>query len=81
MDMSASEYREFLSTFGFTMNYMKKWLNQVFFRPGLKAPFTIDELETEVKFADGTMHLLLSVNQRAADFFEKEFWMSDEDWA
>lgn len=27
MDMSPQEYKEFISTFGFTMNFMKKWLN------------------------------------------------------
>jgi hypothetical protein len=35
MDMTTNEYREFLSTFGFTMNYMKKWLNEVVFRDGI----------------------------------------------
>jgi hypothetical protein len=27
LDITENEYREFLSTFGFSMNFMKKWLN------------------------------------------------------
>jgi hypothetical protein len=52
MDIKPSEYREFMSTFGFTMNFMKKWMNEVVLRRGLRFPFKMEELETELKFMD-----------------------------
>lgn len=61
MILSPVEYREFISTFGFTMNYMKKWLNQVVFRQGLKFPFRMEELETQLKFQEQSMHILIDV--------------------
>lgn len=78
MNMTKGDYREFLSTFGFTMNFMKKWLNDVVLRRGVRLPFKMEELETEVKFQEKSMHLLLEVNNDAAKFFEKEFWSAED---
>ena len=80
MDMTTNEYREFLSTFGFTMNYMKKWLNEVIFRDGIKFPYKPDQLLTTLAFLEGSMHVMLRVDPNAAVFFEKEFWKSSEDF-
>jgi hypothetical protein len=42
--MTPNEYRDFLSQFGLTLNYLKKYLNEVVFRKGLLTPYDIDEL-------------------------------------
>lgn len=61
MDMSENDYREFLSTFGFTMNYLKKWLNDVYFREGLFFPYNISEFDTRLSFKEKSMHIMLEV--------------------
>lgn len=43
MDLTENEYREFLSTYGFTMNYLKKWLNDVYLRDGIFFPYNVSE--------------------------------------
>lgn len=43
LDMTDNQYKEFLSTYGFTMNYMKKWLNEHYFFGGIDAPYTVEE--------------------------------------
>ena len=50
MDMTQNEYREFISTFGFTMNWMKKWLNDVEWATGLNFPFNSQEITTQFEF-------------------------------
>jgi hypothetical protein len=39
MKLTANEYREFISSFGFFHNYMKKWFNNVYFKDGLSFPY------------------------------------------
>ena len=80
MNITEADYREFMSTMGFTTNYMKKWLNEVVFRPGLKMPFKMDELETEIQFQDKSLHIMLAVKEDAARYFEKTYWASDKDF-
>lgn len=50
MNLTPNEYREFLSTFGFTNNYMKKWMNDVVFRNGVRFPYNMSEISTSIKF-------------------------------
>jgi len=44
MKMTESEYREFISTFGFSQNFMKNWMNNVAFKNGIRFPYKADEL-------------------------------------
>jgi len=74
LDLTENEYREYLSTFGFSLNYLKKYLNDVVFRNGVKFPFNAEELYTSLEFAKGQMHVLIDVNEKAAVFFEEELW-------
>jgi len=41
MDMTTNEYRQFLATFGFTNNFMKKYLNHQIFKDGVKFPYNM----------------------------------------
>jgi hypothetical protein len=50
MKVTENEYREFLQSLGFTLNEMKKWMNDVILLDGIKFPYAIDEIKTEVKF-------------------------------
>jgi hypothetical protein len=74
MDLTENEYREFLSTFGFTMNYIKKWLNDVYFRDGVLFPYNMSEFNTRVSFKEKSMHIMLEVEEGADKFFEDEYW-------
>lgn len=74
MSLTENEYREFLSTFGFSMNYLKKYLNDVVFREGVLFPYNMEELYTAVDFNEGQMHILFDVYADAYEFFEDEYW-------
>lgn len=65
MELTENEYREFLSTFGFTMNYIKKWLNDVYFRDGIFFPYNVSEFDTRVSFKEKSMHIMLEIEDNA----------------
>jgi hypothetical protein len=46
MELTENEYREFLSTYGFTLDYIKKFLNDVYFRNGVFFPYNVSEFDT-----------------------------------
>jgi len=50
MELTANEYREFISSFGFFQNYLKKWFNNVYFKNGLNFPYNPSELYTTLEF-------------------------------
>lgn len=50
MKVTENEYREFLQSLGFTLNELKKWFNDVILLDGVKFPYAIDEIKTEVAF-------------------------------
>jgi len=77
MQVTENEYREFLQSLGFTLNEMKKWMNDVILLDGVKFPYAIDELKTEVKFQEGSMHVFIEVEKNVANYFEQEFWDDD----
>jgi len=74
MDVTENEYREFLSTYGFTMNYIKKWMNDVYFRDGIPFPYNINEFKTSVSFKEKSMHVMLEVEEDADVYFEDNYW-------
>ena len=49
-DITDSEYREFLDSFGYYMNYLKKYFNAVYLKEGLKFPYNPEEIYTSVGF-------------------------------
>jgi len=80
MGMTEADYREFVSTFGFTLNYLKKWLNDVVLRNGIVFPYNTHEFDTSLKFAEKSMHIIIEVEDDAAQYFEKDFWSNPLDW-
>ena len=72
-----NEYREFLSTFGYSLNQMKNYFNQVILPKGLHFPYSVDEIETDVKFKEGSMHVFMQMEQNADKVLEEEFWDKD----
>lgn len=74
MDLTENEYREFLSTYGFAMNYIKKWMNDVYLREGIYFPYGVDEFYTTVNFKEQSMHILLEVEENAEEYFEDNYW-------
>ena len=77
MGLSENEYREFLSTFSLSLNWMKNWLNENYFKQGVYFPWNISEFKTKINYGDGTMHLMLEVEENAEEYFEENYW---EDW-
>jgi len=50
MNLTPTEYREFLSSLAFFQNFMRKWLNEIYFKNGVQMPYNPKELYTSVKF-------------------------------
>ena len=78
MKVTENEYREFLQSLGFTLNELKKWFNDVILLDGVKFPYSIDEIKTEVKFQEGSMHVFLEIEKNYGTYMEEEFW--DEEY-
>lgn len=72
MGMSDYEYRKFLSTFGFAMNEMKKWLNQSILAGGVAFPFKMDQLDTRFAFKEDRLHIFLEFEENSFLFLEEE---------
>ena len=52
LKMTKNEYREFVSTLGFSSKYFKNWMNNVVFKGGAKFPYHPDEFLTKIKIGD-----------------------------
>ena len=50
MGLSENEYREFLSTFSLSLNWMKDWLNDNYFKSGIYFPWNISEFKTKINY-------------------------------
>jgi len=50
MKMTKNEYREFISTLGFSSKYFKDWINRAVFADGTKLPYKLNEFKTDIKF-------------------------------
>ena len=73
LDISEQEYREFLSNVGFAMNDMKSWLNKEVFMFGLPFPYKMDEIDTQITFAKGIMHISSEIKENLVDFLDEEY--------
>uniref|UniRef100_A0A7S3CT16 Uncharacterized protein n=1 Tax=Strombidium rassoulzadegani TaxID=1082188 RepID=A0A7S3CT16_9SPIT len=73
IDMSVSEYREFLASFSYSMNYLKGYLNEQVLEAGITFPFRFNEFDSKLEFLEKQMHILLEVNDMAYMFFDDEF--------
>lgn len=74
MQLTSNEYREFISSFGFYMNYMKKWMNNVYFKNGLTFPYNPQELYTTLEFQEKQLHVMIEVEGEMDKFLEDELW-------
>ena len=61
-------------SFGFYLNYIRKYLNAVYFKSGIQLPFDSKEIYTSVAFKEMAMHIFLDLEDEADRFFEDEFW-------
>jgi hypothetical protein len=50
MKVTKNEYREFISTLGFSANYFKEWINKSVFKDGVALPYKLSEFKTDIKF-------------------------------
>jgi hypothetical protein len=63
MDLTPNEYREFLSQFGITLNYLKKYFNDVIFRQGILTPYDYKEFYSYVEFLPGSMNIMMKIGE------------------
>ena len=66
MKMTKNEYREFISTLGFSAKYFRDWINQSVFKDGTRLPYSLKEFKTDVKFQDKSMHMFFEIEQEFA---------------
>lgn len=78
MHLTENEYREFLSTYGFAMNYIKKWMNDVYLRNGILFPYGMDEFYTTVYYQEQSMHIMLEVEEEAEIYFEDKYTPNED---
>jgi hypothetical protein len=50
MEMTKNEYREFISTLGFSAKYFRDWINTSVFKDGVALPYKLSEFKTDIKF-------------------------------
>lgn len=74
LSLSEGEYREFITTFGLYMNYLRKYLNNVYFKKGIRFPYNPKEIYTTLDFHPGSAHIFLDVAEEASTFFKKQYW-------
>ena len=79
MGMTENDYREFLSSYSFSLVEQMRWMNDVLFVDGIEFPYGIDEIYSTVEFENKSMHIFIEVEDAAAEFFEEEFW-DEEYW-
>lgn len=80
MNMTETEYRDFLSTFTFTLNYLKKWINESVLKRGVRFPYNTSEFNSNLQFQEKSMHFMIEVEDGAAEVFEEDLW-SPLDWS
>lgn len=76
MDLSKNEYREFISTLGFSARYWKDWINQSVFKGGVRFPYKPNEFLTDLKFQAKSAHLFFELEPEIANLLEKDFWVN-----
>jgi len=77
LETTEAEYREFISDFGFYLNYLRKYLNNVHFQDGLSLPWTAEEIKFDLQFEKQQMHVFIDLTDDADEWFEQEFWDDD----
>lgn len=50
LDLTDEDYREFIRSFGFMNNWLKKWMNDEYLKGGVYPPYNIEEFKTIAKF-------------------------------
>ena len=73
MGLTVNEYREFLSTYSYSMNSIKNWLNENIYSKGIYMPFTVKEFLTNINFQEGSIHFLLEVFEDSYEYFDDQF--------
>ena len=74
LDINTAEYREFLSSFGFYMNFLRKYINNVVLKDGIQFPYNPKEIYTTIDFKPKQMHVFMELADDAGEFFEDELW-------
>lgn len=63
IDLTENEYKTFLNEFGLTLNFIKKYYNDVILRGGIDFPYDVPEFYTSVKFGPNAMFFLFETEE------------------
>ena len=74
LEFSESQYRSFRASLGYSLNSMRKYINELIFKGGIEAPYYPYELYTTAAFYPGQAVIFLELEDRAAEWFEDNFW-------
>jgi hypothetical protein len=74
IEFSESQYRSFQSSLGYSLVYMRSYINELFLKQGIEAPYYPYELYTMLKFYPGKAVVFLELKDRADEWFEDRFW-------
>jgi hypothetical protein len=78
MNMTSTDYQEFLEDFSFSVSEFKQWANDVVLRGNrVKFPYTFDQFQTFLRFEEQKMHIMLDIEDNAYQFLESRMW---KDW-
>ena len=56
------------------MNYMKNYLNDDYFKNGIRFPYNPKEIYNTFGFQEKSMHIFLDLNENADQYFEDTYW-------
>ena len=61
MKMTPKEYREFISSFGFSAKYFREWIEESVFKDGVQLPWKANEFLTKLVIADKSAHVFFEI--------------------
>jgi hypothetical protein len=65
INITPNEYKDYISNLGFFLDWMRTFINEVYFKYGLIFPFNPDEIITTLSFTENQMHILLDIEDNA----------------
>lgn len=74
IEFSDSQYHSFQSSLGYSLVYMRSYINELFLKQGIEAPYYPYELYTQLHFYEGQAVIFLELEDRADEWFEDRFW-------
>jgi len=63
LGMTEYQYRKFLSTFGYSMSELRRWMNSEVLNVGYHFPYNTDQIDTRFSFKEDVMYVFLEFEE------------------